>query len=122
MSMENLIEQCSLFFRNPKCQAFGHFLWLCRPVCVGSGRKPRRQGFSYRDLFLVSDCPPGYTKNETSGNCYLYSLIRKSWHNARQTCLEQYGDLVVLNDENKLDNFTDLARLKGFFFTVCNVV
>ena len=32
----------SLYFLNPKFQASSHLLWLYSPVCVGSGRKPRR--------------------------------------------------------------------------------
>ena len=38
----------SLFFLNPKFQASSHLLWLYNPVCVGSGRKHRRQVFSQR--------------------------------------------------------------------------
>ena len=38
----------SLFFLNPKFQAFSHLLWLYSPVCVGPGRKPRRPVFSQR--------------------------------------------------------------------------
>ena len=41
------------FFLMPKCQDFGHLLRLYSPVCVGSGRKPRRQVFSRRGLFDV---------------------------------------------------------------------
>ena len=32
----------SLYYLNPKFQASSHLLWLCSPVCVGPGRKPRR--------------------------------------------------------------------------------
>ena len=31
-----------LFFLNPKFQTSYHLLWLCSPVCVGPGQKPRR--------------------------------------------------------------------------------
>ena len=37
-----------LFYLNPKFQASSHILWLCSPVCVGPGRKPRRPVFSER--------------------------------------------------------------------------
>ena len=37
-----------LFYLNPKFQASSSFLSLCRPVCVGPGRKPRRPVFSRR--------------------------------------------------------------------------
>ena len=33
----------SLFFLNPKFQPSSHPLWLCRPVCVGPGRKFQKQ-------------------------------------------------------------------------------
>ena len=36
----------SLSFLNPKFQASSQLLWLYSPVCVGPGRKPRRQIFS----------------------------------------------------------------------------
>ena len=38
----------SLYYRHPKFQTSSHLLWLYRPVCVGSGRKPRRPVFSQR--------------------------------------------------------------------------
>ena len=38
----------SLYYLNPKFQASSHLLWLYRPVCVGTGRKPQRQVFSQR--------------------------------------------------------------------------
>ena len=38
----------SLFYLNPKFLASSHLLWLYCPVCVGPGRKPRRQVFSER--------------------------------------------------------------------------
>ena len=41
----------SLFFLNPKFQASSHLLWLCSPVSVGPGRKPRRPVFSQRGSF-----------------------------------------------------------------------
>ena len=46
-----------LFYLNPKFQASCSFLSLYRPVCVGPGRKPRRQVFSRRGsyLFKVAD-------------------------------------------------------------------
>ena len=37
---------------NPKFQASSHLLWLYSPVCVGPGRKPRRQVFSERGSIL----------------------------------------------------------------------
>ena len=52
----------SLFYLNPKFQAYSHLLWLYSPVCVGPGRKPRRPVFSERgsleseetELILIS--------------------------------------------------------------------
>ena len=41
----------SLYFLNRKFQAFNHPLWLYSPVCVGPGRKLRRQVF--RDMATV---------------------------------------------------------------------
>ena len=41
----------SLFFLNPKFQASSHLLWLCSPVCVGPGRKPRRPVLSQRGSY-----------------------------------------------------------------------
>ena len=32
----------------PKFQASNHLLWLCSPICVRPGRKPRRPVFSQR--------------------------------------------------------------------------
>ena len=36
----------SLYFLSQKFQASSQLLWLYSPVCVGPGRKPRRQVFS----------------------------------------------------------------------------
>ena len=44
----------SLYYINPKFQAFSHLLWLYSPVCVGPGRKPRRPVFSQRGSFSAS--------------------------------------------------------------------
>ena len=50
----------SLYFLNPKFQAFSHLVWLYSLVCVGPGRKPRRPVFSQRgssesiDVFRTS--------------------------------------------------------------------
>ena len=41
----------SLYFLNTKFQAPSHLLWLYSPVCVGPGRKPRRQVFSERGSY-----------------------------------------------------------------------
>ena len=41
----------SLYFLNLKFQASSYLLWLYGPVCVGSGRKPRRPVFSQRDSY-----------------------------------------------------------------------
>ena len=40
-----------LYFLNLKFQASSHLLWLYSPVCVGPGRKPRRQVFSQRSSY-----------------------------------------------------------------------
>ena len=37
-----------LFFLNPKIEASYHVLWLYRPVCVRTGRQPRRPIVSRR--------------------------------------------------------------------------
>ena len=54
----------SLFFLNTKFQASSHLVWLYSPVCVGPGRKPRRQVFSQRgsydfckNFYVGSHCP-----------------------------------------------------------------
>ena len=36
----------SLYILNTKFQASSHLLWLCSPIFVGYGRKPRRPVFS----------------------------------------------------------------------------
>ena len=41
------VVQC-LYYLYQKFQASSHILWLYSPVCVGPGRKPRRQVFSQR--------------------------------------------------------------------------
>ena len=41
----------SLLFLYPKLQASSHLLWLCSPVCVGPGQKPRRPVFSQRGSY-----------------------------------------------------------------------
>ena len=38
----------SLYFLNPEFQASSHLLWLYSPVCVRTGRKPRRPVFQQR--------------------------------------------------------------------------
>ena len=45
----------SLYFLNPKFQAFNHLLWLYSPVCVVPGQKPRRQ-FSGDTALLKQVC------------------------------------------------------------------
>ena len=55
-----------LFFLNPKFQASCHLLWLHSPVCVGTGRKPRRQVFSRRGSYMISILLDGCT-NDTGG-------------------------------------------------------
>ena len=40
-----------LFFLNPKFLVSSHLLWLCSPVCVGPGLKPRRPVFSQRGSY-----------------------------------------------------------------------
>ena len=42
-----------LFYLNTKFQASGRLLSLCSPVCVRSGRKPRRPVFSERGSFIL---------------------------------------------------------------------
>ena len=42
----------SLYFLNPKFQASRHIMWLYSPVCVGTGRKPRRPVFSERGSYI----------------------------------------------------------------------
>ena len=42
----------SLYYLNPKFQAFSHLVWLYSPVCIGPGRKPRRPVFSQRGSFF----------------------------------------------------------------------
>ena len=81
----------SLFILNSKFQASSHLLWLYSPVCVGSGRKPRRPVFSQRGSFYSGL----YHKNSTSwkkesplqnedtegGRKVLYSEIISMWIN-----------------------------------------
>ena len=48
----------SLYYLSPKFQASGFLLWLCGPVCVGPGRRPRGPVFSERgscvhDVFKI---------------------------------------------------------------------
>ena len=38
----------SLYFPNTKFLVSSHFQWMCSPVCVRPGRKPRRPVFSQR--------------------------------------------------------------------------
>ena len=44
----------SLYFLNPEFQSSSHLLQLYSPVCVGSGRKPRRPVFSKRGSSIGS--------------------------------------------------------------------
>ena len=43
-----------LSYLNIKFQASNRLLWLCSPVCVGPGQKPRRPVFSQRGSNCVS--------------------------------------------------------------------
>ena len=43
----------SLYFLNPKFQAFSYLVWLYSPDCVGPGRKPRRPVFSQRGSYYL---------------------------------------------------------------------
>ena len=59
----------SLYFLSPKFQASNHILWLCSPVCVGPGRKPRRLVSSQRGSyvsFIQADEPEEKTEPEKS--------------------------------------------------------
>ena len=45
------IDRKIALFLNTKSQASSHLLWLCSPVCVGPGQKPR---FSQKEAQIVS--------------------------------------------------------------------
>ena len=48
----HFIDSAIPLFLNPKFQASRHLLCLYSPVCVGPGRKPRRQIFSLRGSYI----------------------------------------------------------------------
>ena len=58
----------SHYYLNPKFQASGRLLWLCSPVCVGPGRKPRRPVFSQRGSYSK---PAGSFTCLRSGRIYV---------------------------------------------------
>ena len=62
----------SLHFLNPKFQASSRLLWLCSPVCVGPGRKPRRPVFSQRGSYSPSRLSDQY--ESTVGHPYNIDL------------------------------------------------
>ena len=45
----------SLYFLNTKFQASSHLLELYSPVCVGTGRKPRRPFFFHNEAHTILD-------------------------------------------------------------------
>ena len=47
----------SLYYLNPKFQVSCYLLWLYSPVCVGSGRKPRRPVLLIWEHFNTGYCP-----------------------------------------------------------------
>ena len=63
----------SLYFLNPKFQASSHLLWLYSPVCVGPGRKPRRQVFSQRGSYRHTACFSRHGSNELQHETLLIS-------------------------------------------------
>ena len=50
----------------PKSEISIHFMWLYSPVCVGSGRKPRRPVFSQRGSLNAQ----GISTSRSSGGLY----------------------------------------------------
>ena len=77
-----------LYFLNPKFQVSSYIEWLCSPVCVGPGRKPRRPVFRRRGLFIgYGDlwelrCPDGRPLADYSGNVSVTDSGRTclGWH------------------------------------------
>ena len=65
--------------------------------------------------FSVSDCPPAFEKNQATGICFFYSYApSRTWADARQFCQRKFdGDLIILDDELKLETFTAIARSRG---------
>ena len=56
-----------LYYLNPKFQASSHLLWLYSPICVGSGRKTRRPGFSQRGSYHLLSKSLRYPAVKRSG-------------------------------------------------------
>ena len=65
----------STILLNPKFQASSHRLWLYSPVCVGPGRKPRRQLFSCRasNYLIIFLFPGGHFSRHTDS---IWNIMR----------------------------------------------
>ena len=66
----------SLYFLNPKFQAYSYLLWLCNPVCVGPGRKPLRPLFSQRGLHSSNSLLKAYVQVKLSCGSYILQSVR----------------------------------------------
>ncbi|KAM9114871.1 C-type lectin domain family 10 member A-like [Pangshura tecta] len=56
---------------------------------------------THRSTAGISWCQSGWYQDQ--GRCYLFSQANQSWEAARNSCLAQNADLVVINDQREQD-------------------
>ncbi|XP_044851126.1 hepatic lectin-like [Mauremys mutica] len=59
-------------------------------------------------LYRVPWCQSGWDQDQ--GRCYLFSWANQTWEAARNSCLAQNADLVVINDQREQDYLDIKAR------------
>ncbi|XP_039371023.1 hepatic lectin-like isoform X2 [Mauremys reevesii] len=59
-------------------------------------------------LYRVPWCQSGWDQDQ--GRCYLLSQANQTWEAARNSCLAQNADLVVINDQREQDYLAIKAR------------
>ena len=64
-------------------------------------------------IVLEPVCPVGYTIFGDSKTCIGYFGTYRTWHDARQICMEQQGDLISLDNQAKFEDIQHLPSSEG---------
>ena len=82
----------SVYFLNPKFQAFSHLLWLYSPVCVGPGWKPGRPVFSEQSSYGFFNIN-NYRKSPKFSDTQYFAVITLKFKQKRLS-IEKYVQKV----------------------------
>nr|XP_032637274.1 C-type lectin domain family 10 member A-like [Chelonoidis abingdonii] len=61
-----------------------------------------------RSTAVIPWCQPGWYQDQ--GRCYLFSWTNQTWEAARNSCLAQNADLVVINNQTEQNYLAIKAR------------